>query len=329
MNEIDRWAFKVLLIGPAAVGKTSLLMRFVQNKFKETYEYTMGVDYLSKEIEFGKNNRARLTIYDIGGQERFRFLRDTFYHGANGALIMFDLTRAHTFEDIKDWIFELRKLAGESIPFILIGNKRDLIAEVGRVIDTEEIHEFSEKEGCIYIETSAKTGENVERAFEELGLRMAHLIEPKKKKETQKKEKLPRNPIEAQGMLIKDFYKKFGEEALPIIRENMRKQGRALGLKAHKKLGTRSLKKVAPFFTKSWDPSKVKIIELTDRKFRIRGFGCPFGLENTSKDLCEAVMAIDHEYFKTAVNDKIRLKIISTVAADEDCCETIYELEEK
>ena len=137
---------------------------------------------------------------------------------------------------------------------------------------------------------------------------------------------LPKNPIEAQGLLIRAFYKKFGKEALPIIKDICGKQGRALGLKIKNKLTNNKLSTVANAFTKSFNPNSIKIISVSDEKFQIQGTRCPFGIENTSKELCEAVMNIDHEYFRTAVDDKIKLKINKTVAAGDSYCDTIYKL---
>lgn len=139
-------------------------------------------------------------------------------------------------------------------------------------------------------------------------------------------EKLPANPIEAQGLLIKAVYKKFGVEVLPIIKDVCRKQGKSLGLKLKKKLPNNNLTTVAKAFSKSFDQNFVKIISISDEKFQIHGTKCPFGLENTSRELCEAVMAIDHEYFREAVSDKIELKIFKTVAAGDPYCDTVYEI---
>jgi len=139
-------------------------------------------------------------------------------------------------------------------------------------------------------------------------------------------ESLPSNPTEAQGMLIKAIYKKLGRESLPVIREILGKQGRALGLKIRKKLPDNKLSTVAKAFSKSYDQKLVKVVTITDEKFQIQGTTCPFGLENTTRELCEAVMEIDYEYFRTAVSDKIRLKIIKSVAEGDSCCDTIYEL---
>ena len=141
-------------------------------------------------------------------------------------------------------------------------------------------------------------------------------------------DELPKNPIEAQGLFIKSVYDKFGKESLPLIKAVCKKQGRALGLKIIKKLPNNRLTTVAEAFSKSFDPKSVKIISISDEKFQIQGTKCPFCLENTSRELCEATMEIDHEYFRTAVNDKIILKIIKTLAAGDPYCDTIYELKE-
>ena len=142
-------------------------------------------------------------------------------------------------------------------------------------------------------------------------------------------EKLPSNPIEAQGLLIKAIYKRFGKDALPTIEEVCKKQGRALGIKIANKLSNKKLSIVGKAFTKSFDPNSVKIISISDEKFQIQGTKCPFGLENTSRELCEATMAIDHEYFRTAVDQNVKLKILKTVAAGDSYCDTVYEYKEK
>jgi len=142
---------------------------------------------------------------------------------------------------------------------------------------------------------------------------------------TQKnKENLPKNPFEAQGMLMKAFYEKFGKKALPIIKEICRRQGRALGLKVKKKVPDNKLSTVAKAFAKSYNPNDVKVVFLSDEKFRIQGTKCPFGLENTFRELCEAAMEIDYEYFRTAVSDKIELTINRTIAGGDARCDTTY-----
>ncbi|MHA2127493.1 MAG: GTP-binding protein [Promethearchaeota archaeon] len=162
------FSYKVIIVGPGAVGKTSLLNRFVHNQFKLKYKLTIGVDFLTKSFEYEPSKLVKLHIWDIGGQERFKFLHRSFYEGALGALLVFDLTREHTFSGMKVWLSEMRSILQKDIPKIIIGNKADLLPEIGNILDRNEVEKYAKKEGCAYIETSAKTGENVEKAFLEL-----------------------------------------------------------------------------------------------------------------------------------------------------------------
>jgi len=169
---MSSFKLKVLLTGAAAVGKTSLVQRFIKNRFAANYKLTVGVDILTKDVEFKPQEIATLSIWDIGGQQRFEFIRSTFYKGAAGALLVFDLTREQTYTETRKWLTEIRQFAGDNIPFVLIGNKLDLMEDVGVVIDRDEARKFAENEGSIYIETSAKTGEKVDDAFTELTRRI-------------------------------------------------------------------------------------------------------------------------------------------------------------
>ncbi|KKK44703.1 hypothetical protein LCGC14_0597500 [marine sediment metagenome] len=169
---MSSFKLKVLLTGAAAVGKTSLVQRFIKQRFQANYKLTVGVDILTKDVEFKPSEIATLSIWDIGGQQRFEFIRSTFYKGAAGALLVFDLTREQTYTETRKWLTEIRQFAGESIPFVLIGNKADLVEDVGTVIDRDEALSFAESEGSIYIESSAKTGINVDESFSELTRRI-------------------------------------------------------------------------------------------------------------------------------------------------------------
>ncbi|MBA7655997.1 hypothetical protein ES703_63910 [subsurface metagenome] len=166
------YSFKIIIIGPAAVGKSSLIRRFVENKFYLDYRFTIGVDFLTKLVEYEPNKSARLTLWDIGGQDRFKMLRRNFYDGANGALVVFDLSRAQTFSKMKEWISDMHKLINIKIAFVILGNKVDLLTEIGEVIDQNEPYQYAEKNDSVYIETSAKIGNNVEKAFVELTQRI-------------------------------------------------------------------------------------------------------------------------------------------------------------
>ena len=166
------YQYKIILIGPSAVGKTSLLNRFIHNKFSQSYKLTIGVDFMNKNITIG-DSTVKLNIWDIGGQDRCKAVRKSFYSGASGALLIFDLTRAATYERvIEKWYPEVMQFASSDIPFILIGNKKDLIADVGQAVESNMAELFAEKNSSIYVETSAKSGENVEEAFSELAKRI-------------------------------------------------------------------------------------------------------------------------------------------------------------
>ena len=154
------------------MGKTSLVQRFIKNRFAANYKLTVGVDILTKDVEYKEGEVATLSIWDIGGQQRFEFIRSTFYKGAAGALLVFDLTREQTYTETRKWLTEIRQFAGSNIPFVFIGNKADLIQDVGEVIDRSEARTYAESEGSIYIETSAKTGDNVDESFTELTRRI-------------------------------------------------------------------------------------------------------------------------------------------------------------
>jgi len=127
---------------------------------------------MSKTVDYEKGKSAKLTLWDIGGQERFKVLRRSFYEGTNGAIVVFDLSRAQTFPKMKEWLSDARQAVETEFPVVIIGNKSDLIPEIGIVIDRNEVQQFADKKKTIYIETSAKTGENVEKAFLELTQRM-------------------------------------------------------------------------------------------------------------------------------------------------------------
>jgi len=169
---MSSFKLKIILTGSAAVGKKWLVQKFIKNRFAANYKLTVGVDILTKDVEFRPGEIATLSIWDIGGQQRFEFIRSTFYKGSAGAILIFDLTREQTYIETRKWLTEIRQFAGENIPFVLIGNKADLVEDVSAVIDRDEVRKFVKNEGGIYIETSTKTGEHVDESFTELTRRI-------------------------------------------------------------------------------------------------------------------------------------------------------------
>ena len=159
-----KYIFKIVLLGDPGVGKSSLITRFVHNRFQASYLMTIGVDILSKQLFVGKDEVLFL-ISDIGGQERFASVREKFYRGARGCFLVFDLTRSNTLTSVKAWKKGLEGVE-EDVIYFLIGNKADLKEQLE--VENENIkaiaNELNLPEDSFFI-TSAKTGERVEESF--------------------------------------------------------------------------------------------------------------------------------------------------------------------
>lgn len=171
---MSSFKLKVLLTGAATAGKNSLILKVVKNRFQADYKLTVGVDILTKDVEYRKGEVATLSIWDIGAQQRFEFIRNTFYKGVAGALLVFDLTREYTYDEAIEWGIEIRQYAGP-IPFVLIGNNVHSLKMTDTAVIREEAREFARKEGGIYIETSPTSIDIIEEAFRELTRRIIEL----------------------------------------------------------------------------------------------------------------------------------------------------------
>lgn len=167
------YLFKVIVVGDGAVGKTALSFRFDTGKFEQSYKMTIGADFFVKIIEVearGMKHRVKLQIWDTAGQERFGSIRPLYYRGANGGFVVFDVTNRKSFINLeKKWFNEVYQYCGH-IPLILLGNKIDL--EELRAVSMNEGQEIATEQELQFFETSAKTGQNVDKAFLNLGERL-------------------------------------------------------------------------------------------------------------------------------------------------------------
>jgi small GTP-binding protein len=152
--------FKVVLMGASSVGKTSLVIRFSRNVFISGQESTIGAAFISREVETPKGTVA-LHVWDTAGQERYRALVPRYSQGAAAIIIVFDLSDSESLKAAKDWYLETKVNHPSGVAWFLVGNKCDLES----VADVEEAREFAAGEGLCYMETSAKTGQNVNELF--------------------------------------------------------------------------------------------------------------------------------------------------------------------
>lgn len=160
------YTFKILLLGDASVGKTSFTKRYCYNIFNPSERLTIGVDFHVKTIEL-RGFKVKLQIWDVGGEERFRFLLPTYTLGANAAFLLYDITRPPTLDNIPEWTSIVRQKAGE-IPIMLVGAKLDL-AESQRKVPREHGIQIAEKNSMAgFSELSSKENMNVDEAFETL-----------------------------------------------------------------------------------------------------------------------------------------------------------------
>jgi Ras-related protein Rab-11A len=160
-----KFILKILTAGEGGVGKTTLLHRFVEGQFSAETKMTIGVEFFLKELELD-DKHCTLQLWDFGGQERFRFLLESYVLGAKGALLMFDLTRPMTLQNLEQWINIVRK-GDPSIPILFLGTKNDLKDEI-MVQDEYALSFKKEFELLDYLRISSKSGENVAKAFDML-----------------------------------------------------------------------------------------------------------------------------------------------------------------
>lgn len=151
---------KLLTLGNSMVGKSSLIARFIDNKFFDSYISTIGIDFFKKKVKIGVNE-IDLQIYDSAGQEKYKSISKQYYHNSEGILLVFDLTSQESFVALDEWIEELEKVE-KDLPIILVGNKSDLDA---RDVSEEEINKIINDKKFDYFETSALNGSNVNEAF--------------------------------------------------------------------------------------------------------------------------------------------------------------------
>lgn len=170
-NSTNSYNFKVVLLGEGCVGKTSLVLRYVEDKFNAKHITTLQASFLNKKINVD-GKAVRISIWDTAGQEKFHALGPIYYRSSNGAILVYDITDEDSFQKVKNWIKELKKMLGADIVLVIVGNKIDL--QKDRHVSQETAESYAESVGATHYETSAKANVGVEEVF--LGLTQLMIV---------------------------------------------------------------------------------------------------------------------------------------------------------
>ncbi|KAI9227262.1 MAG: small GTPase [Piptocephalis tieghemiana] len=174
-DEYD-FLFKVVLIGDSGVGKSNLLSRFTRNEFNLESKSTIGVEFATRSIQVD-NKTIKAQIWDTAGQERYRAITSAYYRGAVGALLVYDIAKHVTYENVNRWLKELRDHADSNIVIMLVGNKSDL--RHLRAVPTDDAKQFAAENGLSFIETSALDSSNVELSFQKILTEIYRIVSDK------------------------------------------------------------------------------------------------------------------------------------------------------
>eukprot|EP00929_Paragymnodinium_shiwhaense_P082706 TRINITY_DN43720_c0_g1_i1.p1 TRINITY_DN43720_c0_g1~~TRINITY_DN43720_c0_g1_i1.p1 ORF type:complete len:228 (-),score=50.22 TRINITY_DN43720_c0_g1_i1:418-1101(-) len=156
---------KLLIIGEAEVGKTSLMVRFLDGSFSASQMMTVGVDFRKKDVLRPSGKTVRMQIWDTAGQEIYRTISNMYYRGASGVLLVYDCTRDSSFLKVGEWCTQVQEQCPPGVPIVLVGNKAEPESDIAKAVSTEDGQDFAARNGMLFFETSAKSGMNVEDAF--------------------------------------------------------------------------------------------------------------------------------------------------------------------
>ena len=199
----EKYILKLLTIGDQFVGKSSIINRYIDDKFNEDIKPTLAIDYKTKMIQKGEN-LIKISIYDTAGEEKYRHLIKNYYNGSNGILLVYDITDKNSFDNLNFWLDELEKNCNlNNLYIFLVGNKTDLKKE--RKVSYDEAKNFADMKKIPYIEISAKTGDNIDKLFNDfIKDNIINIIEQKKKDNSFLKESFKISFLDKDEKTIRD-----------------------------------------------------------------------------------------------------------------------------
>ena len=178
----DDSVYKVLILGDSSVGKTCFLLKYTDKVFNEVYMSTIGLDYRLKTLTLKNGKKVKLQIWDTAGQDRFRTITKNYYKGANGIILIYDVTSTETYENVENWISQIKEEASPNVVIYLVGNKVDM--EDKRKVTTEEGQKIADENNLPFIETSAKSDININETFDNLVEKMDSVFSNLEKKDS-------------------------------------------------------------------------------------------------------------------------------------------------
>ena len=185
----DECVYKVLLLGDSTVGKTCFLLRYCDKTFEDAHLMTVGLDYRLKSMVLKNEKNVKLQIWDTAGQDRFRAITKNYYKGANGIILIYDVTNLQSYENVKNWIAQIKESASQNVIVYLVGNKID-VKEEDRCVKTEDGKKIAEEFNLPFFESSAKLGININEIFEKIVEKIDEVYSKLEPQKTTKKNKL-------------------------------------------------------------------------------------------------------------------------------------------
>lgn len=209
-NTSTQFQFKIILIGEAGTGKTSIINRFLNNTFKNSYKPSLSIDFKVKDIYINSESYATLKIWDTCGEEKYRSITKQFYRDSNGVLLIYDLSKRDSLKKLNLWLEDVKNVVNDDCVIFIVGNKNDIYYRDYEI--SEEGKNFAYENNIEYFEVSAKTGGGIYQLFKKIAKQMVNIEVAKKYKNKEEFNCNSYNSEDKGGLYLKDFLKKYDDK---------------------------------------------------------------------------------------------------------------------